>query len=209
MDEPISHLDAGLRAGMREELESQARSLGVTTLYITHDQVESMAMADRIAVMNFGKIQQIGSPKEIYEQPRNEFVAGFIGEPPMNFAPCELVREDGGFYLLSPSFRVKLGPHSQDRLALYEGLPQVKLGIRPEDVEIRLSPGENTAGATVDFVEPQGDRTILIVKLADGEIFLVEVAADFRPDMGQAVHLRFDLKHVHIFEAQTGVNLLY
>jgi multiple sugar transport system ATP-binding protein len=168
-----------------------------------------MAMADRIAVMNFGKIQQIGTPKEIYEQPRNEFVAGFIGEPPMNFALCELVREDEQFILLSPSFRIGLGGRSQDKLALYEGAPQVKLGVRPEDVGIVSSPAKNTMAATVDFVEAQGDRTILIVKLADGEIFLVEVVADFRPDIGQVVHLQFDLKHIHIFEAQTGVNLLY
>jgi multiple sugar transport system ATP-binding protein len=209
MDEPISHLDAGLRANMREELEAQARSLGVTTLYITHDQVESMAMADRIAVMNFGKVQQIGTPKDIYERPQNEFVAGFIGEPPMNFAKCELGREDGRFYLLSPSFQISLAALGQDKLALYNGPPHVKLGIRPEDVGIVASVEQNDVPATVDFVEPQGDRTILSVKLTDGEIFLVEVAADFRPDLGQAIHVRFDLRHTHIFEAQTGTNLLY
>jgi multiple sugar transport system ATP-binding protein len=208
MDEPISHLDAGLRASMREELEHQARSLGVTTLYITHDQIESMAMADRIAVMNFGKIQQIGAPKEIYEKPQNEFVAGFIGEPPMNFALCELAQEDGHFCLVSPSFRIGLGPRGQKGLASYQGAPQVKLGVRPEDVSVVSSPAQGTAAAVVDFVEPQGDRTILIVRIAGGEIFLAEVAADFRPEIGQAVHLKFDLNHLHIFEASTGANLL-
>jgi multiple sugar transport system ATP-binding protein len=209
MDEPISHLEASLRARMREELEGLVRSLGVTTIYVTHDQVESMAMADRIAVMNLGKIQQIGTSKEIYEQPRNEFVAGFIGEPPMNFADCELVRENERFLLVSPSFRIKLSPYIEEKLISYEGAPQVRLGIRPENVEVSFSPGEDTVGGVVDFVEPEGERTILSVKLAGGEIFLIEVASDFRPKIGQAVHLRFDLRHLHIFEAQTGMNILY
>jgi multiple sugar transport system ATP-binding protein len=209
MDEPISHLDAGLRARMREELEDLVRSLGVTTLYITHDQVESMAMADRIAVMHLGKIQQIGTPREIYERPRTEFVAGFIGEPPMNFAHCELIRENGQFFLLSPSFRIGLTPQVEEVAVSYQGTPQVVLGVRPEDVAVSLSPGEDTVGSVVDFVEPQGERTILGVKLAGGEIFLVEAAPDFRPKIGETVHLRFDLKHAHIFETQTGMNILY
>ena len=209
MDEPISHLDASLRASMREELESQVRSLGVTTLYITHDQVESMAMADRIAVMSFGKLQQIGTPKEIYSQPQNEFVAGFIGEPPMNFAECVLSRENGQFVIQSPSFKVKWGSHGRDKLAAYNGPPQVKLGIRPEDVAVVSGPEENSVAATVDFVEPQGDRTILIVKLAGDDEFLVEVASEFRPEAGSIIHLRFDLLHAHIFESETGRNLLY
>jgi multiple sugar transport system ATP-binding protein len=209
MDEPISHLDASLRASMREELESQVRSLGVTTLYITHDQVESMAMADRIAVMNFGKLQQIGTPKEIYSQPQNEFVAGFIGEPPMNFAECVLSRENGQFIIQSPSFKIKWGSNGRDKLAAYNGIPQVKLGIRPEDVAVVSGPEENSVAATVDFVEPQGDRTILIVKLAGGDEFLIEVASEFRPEAGSTIHLRFDLLHAHIFETETGRNLLY
>ncbi|MEW5958470.1 MAG: ABC transporter ATP-binding protein [Chloroflexota bacterium] len=209
MDEPISHLDAGLRAAMREELESQVRSLGVTTLYITHDQVESMAMADRIAVMNFGKIQQIGAPVEIYNRPQNEFVAGFIGEPPMNFAECELGRENDRFYLHSPSFRIELGDYGQGKLNQYQGAPQMKLGVRPEDVAVLSSAEQSSVPATVDFVEPQGDRTILIVRLAGAESFLIEVDPDFRPEMGASLSLRFDLDHIHIFEAKTGRNLLY
>ena len=209
MDEPISHLDAGLRASMREELESQARSLGVTTLYITHDQVESMAMADRIAVMNFGKVQQIGTPKEIYQSPRNEFVAGFIGEPPMNFAECELIREGDQFYLVSPSFRIELDDSLSQRLAAYQGAPQVKLGIRPEDLGVAQPGQENAVKTTVEFVEPQGDRTILSVNLEGGETFLVEVPADVRPEVAQPVRLQLDLRHLHIFEAQTGLNLFY
>ncbi len=214
MDEPISHLEARLRARMREELKELVRSLGVTTVYVTHDQAESMAMADRIAVMNFGKLQQIGTPKEIYERPRNEFVAGFIGEPPMNFANCELVRENEQLFLSSPSFRIELTPHElspqmKEKVSSYHGNPQVKMGIRPESVEVSLSPGEGTVEAVVDLIEPQGERTILSAKLAGGEIFLIEVAPDFKPKIDQAVYLRFDLKRIHIFEAQTGMSIVY
>jgi len=209
MDEPISHLDAGLRSRMRTELKELVRDLGVTTIYVTHDQVESMAMADRIAVMNLGKLQQIGTPTEIYGRPRNEFVAGFIGEPPMNFADCMLVQEDGKFYVVSPSFKIRLSPQMEEKVATYQGSGQVRIGVRPEDVAVFLSPQEDTTGAVVDFVEPQGERTILSVRLAGGELFLIEVPADFRPTIGETVHLRPNLKHVHIFDVQTGLNILY
>lgn len=209
MDEPISHLDAGLRASMREELENQVRSLGVTTLYITHDQVESMAMADRIAVMNFGKLQQIGTPRDIYSRPQNEFVAGFIGEPPMNFAECELVKENGQFVLQSSSFKIGLGKYHREKLSLYHGKPQLKLGVRPEDIAVISTPDENNVTAVVDFVEPQGDRTILTVKLAGGETFLIEVGPDFRPAANSTIHMQFDLEYIQIFAAETRQNLLY
>jgi len=207
MDEPISHLEASLRSRMREELEHLVRSLGVTTVYVTHDQVEAMAMADRIAVMNLGKLQQIGTPKDIYERPQNEFVAGFIGEPPMNFADCELVREEGQPFLVSSSFKIGLGPQSE-KLVSFQGASQVRLGVRPESVKAGLSPGEDSVGAVVDFVEPQGERTIVGVKLGGGEVFLIEASPDFRPKTGRAVYLQFDLKRVHIFDSQTGMSML-
>lgn len=209
MDEPISHLDAGLRARMREELEDQVRRLGVTTLYITHDQVESMAMADRIAVMNLGRIQQIASPREIYERPVNEFVAGFIGEPPMNFASCELRREGGRARLVSPSFDIEPSPESQGRLLAYQGPQQVRLGIRPENVRIAPEPAGDRLPAVVDFVEPQGDRTIITVQLTGGETFLVEAGADLRPALGERVGLAFEMEKAHLFEVDSGRNILY
>ncbi len=213
MDEPISHLDASLRARMREELEGLVRSLGVTTIYVTHDQVESMAMADRIAVMNLGLTQQIGTPQEIYGRPQNAFVAGFIGEPPMNFAQCELVGPSGGgdngwARLQSPSLEVELGGKLREELAQYKGAPQVQLGVRPEDVAVSLSPSQNSVAATVDFVEPQGERTILSLLLADGELFLAEVPSAFRPDLDATVYLTFDPDHFHLFDADSGENIV-
>jgi ABC-type sugar transport system ATPase subunit len=193
---------------MREELERLVRNLGVTTIYVTHDQVESMAMADRIAVMNLGVTQQIGTPQEIYGRPQNAFVAGFIGEPPMNFAQCDLVAEDGWSRLQSPSFDLELSPELKEKLATYQGEPQVQLGVRPEDVGVFLSPSENSVGATVDFVEPQGERTILSLKLAGGEIFLAEVDSGFRPALDSMAYMQFDMGHLQIFEAESGLNIL-
>ncbi len=207
MDEPISHLDAALRARMKSELQEMVRNLMVTTIYITHDQMESMAMADRIAVMNEGRILQIGSATEIYEQPHTEFVAQFIGEPPMNFADCRLVKENGKLLLVSPSFRIELDEEPGQEIASYQGSPKLKLGIRPESVELDASSPKSGIGAVVDFVEPQGERTILSVKLAGGEIFLIDVAPEIRPNIGENVHLSFDLKRIHLFDYQSGSNI--
>jgi len=209
MDEPISHLDASLRARMREELENLVRQLGVTTIYVTHDQVEAMAMADRIAVMDLGKTLQVATPKEIYNRPWNRFVAGFIGEPPMNFAQVEIGQENGWSCLQSPSISLELDPELQGKISAHQGSPQVTLGVRPEDVAVYIEHGSNRVPAVVDFAEHQGERTILTLKLTGGEIFLAEVAADFSPDLASTVFMQFDLQHVHIFENETGLNLTY
>ena len=209
MDEPISHLDASLRARMREELESMLRQLGVTTIYVTHDQVELMAMADRIAVMDKGLIQQIGTPKEIYSHPRNEFVASFIGEPPMNFAECELVRESGKVRLKSPSVDIELDRELADKVSSYQGKPEVKIGIRPEDIGVFTTPQKNGVGARVGFVEIQGERNILDLDLAGGENFLVEAASSVKPEVDLTVYMVFDQRHMHIIERETGLNITY
>jgi multiple sugar transport system ATP-binding protein len=172
LDEPISHLDASMRTRMREELLSLVRQLDVTTIYVTHDQVESMAMADHIAVMDKGVTQQIGTPTEIYGRPRNEFVAGFIGEPPMNFANCELIKEGSDIRLKSPSLNISLEPRLKEKLSTYTSTPQVKIGIRPEDVSIHSETKGNSVSAKVDFVEVQGERNILTLELKGNEIFL-------------------------------------
>jgi multiple sugar transport system ATP-binding protein len=207
MDEPISHLDASLRTHMREELEDLVRQLGVTTIYVTHDQVESMAMADRIAVMDLGLIQQIGSPKEIYSKPINEFVAGFIGEPPMNFADCELQNDNGSFRLQSQSFDIELNKALSAKLTAYQGAPQVRIGIRPEDVSVSESQAKNSVAAVVDFVEVQGERNILTLNLTGGEMFLVIASSDYKPELNSTIHLQFDMDHLHIFETENGLNL--
>lgn len=208
MDEPISHLDAGLRARMRDELKKQVAELGVTTLYITHDQVESMAMADRIAIMNLGRIQQVGTPLDIYYNPANEFVGGFIGEPPMNFTLCELVQEGEDYFVVSPSFRLQLDDLCKARFLGYRGSSKLKLGVRPEDVLVSLTPMPNSFGLKVDFVEPQGDRTIISLRM-NGDIFLAQVLGNLRPAIDQTVYVTFDQRHMHFFDVETGANVLY
>ena len=209
MDEPISHLDASLRTRMREELEELVRDLGVTTIYVTHDQVEAMAMADRIAVMNYGKTLQIGTPKEIYERPQNDFVAGFIGEPPMNFAICDLVRENDQIWLKSDSIDVELDSDLMSHLNSYQGGSKVKIGIRPEDVIVSPSPVQSGMPVVVEYTEPQGERTILTLRLSGKESFLVEVDADFIPEIDTSLYMTFSLHNLHIFDLESGNNLIY
>lgn len=165
-------------------------------------------MADRIAVMNLGELQQVGTPKEVYEQPRTEFVGGFIGEPPMNFADGQLQQEDGQFFVVSPSFKVALDPALAARLQAYQGSPEVRLGVRPENIGASLTPSEGLVQASVFHLEPQGERTILSAKLAGGELFLVEVSPDFWSDLDAPVYLDFR-GPIHVFNPKTGLNVLF
>ncbi|RCK72383.1 MAG: Maltose/maltodextrin transport ATP-binding protein MalK [Anaerolineae bacterium] len=208
MDEPISHLEARQRARMREELVDLHSQLGTTTIYVTHDQVEAMAMAHRIAVMNLGKLQQVGTPKEVYNRPHTKFVGGFIGEPPMNFANCELSRENGDFYVISPSFKVKLSPQAAEKLKDYHGDAQVQLGIRPENISVSMTPTADSFAARVYVTEPQGDRTLLSVLLDSNELFLIEVAPEFFAKPDETVYLKFN-EPIHLFDRVEEVNLLY
>ncbi len=208
MDEPISHLEARQRARMREELVKLHGALGTSTIYVTHDQVEAMTMAGRIAVMNLAELQQVGTPKEVYERPRTEFVGGFIGEPPMNFANCQLVRENGRTFLASPSLKVPLTPHMAQKVEDYQGPSQVRLGIRPESIGVSMSPIEGGVKASIYLLEPQGERTILGAKLAGGELFLVEVPPDFEAALDETIHLQFR-EPIHLFNIEDGLNLIY
>ncbi len=207
MDEPISHLDANLRLRMREELENLERKLGITTIYVTHDQAESMALADRIAVMNKGVIQQIGTPKDIYYFPRNLFVAQFIGEPPINVAECEIAYENGCIKIISESFRIKLDQYRYKEISTYKGPSKVKLAIRPENIYVVPSSTSDSADAEVTFVENQGERIILSLRLKGGEDFLVVVHDEVKPGIGSIIHIKFDKKYVHLFDCDTGNNL--
>ena len=208
MDEPISHLEARQRARMREELVDLHSRLGTTTIYVTHDQVEAMTMADRIAVMHLGELQQVGTPKEVYERPRTEFVGGFIGEPPMNFADCELKREEGKTFVESPSFKKLLSPEMGDELKTYQGLSQVRLGIRPESITASKTPLEDGIKTSVYLLEPQGERTILGVQLAGGELFLVEVPPEFEAKLDEIIYLQFR-EPIHLFETERRTNIVF
>jgi multiple sugar transport system ATP-binding protein len=171
MDEPLSNLDAKLRVEMRAEIARIQRDLGVTTIYVTHDQTEAMTMGDRVAVMRNGFLQQIAGPKELYEQPRNLFVAEFIGSPAMNLVVADVERADGDVWVAFGPHRLRLDPATLEThhgLAGYEGRPVV-LGIRPEDME----------DAAV-LRETHPDR-------------MISVVCDIREDMGSEVYVHFNV----------------
>lgn len=206
MDEPLSNLDAKLRVRMRAELKKLQRQLGVTTIYVTHDQVEAMTMGDRIAVMNRGVLQQVGSPDEVYDKPANTFVAGFIGSPPMNFLDA-IVTEDG--FVDFGEFRLKLLPDQFEVLGElgYVGR-EVIFGIRPEDLydamfaRVRV-PGENLVRAVVEIVENLGSERIVHLRVG-GVTFVGSFRSESRVREGVEVDVVFDMKKIHIFDKTTG-----
>ena len=193
MDEPLSNLDAKLRLAMRAQLKHIQKDLETTTVYVTHDQIEAMTLADRIAVMNKGKIQQLGTPDEIYNNPSNTFVAGFIGSAPMNLIHGSLA--NGKFTSAGVSVTgLKYGPQSK-----------CILGVRPEDVSI-LPKGKGHVTAPLYSLEPTGDQTLAAVK--NGEQMLIARAArDFRAELDAPLILNFDLERVFIFDGETGERL--
>ncbi len=200
-DEPLSNLDAKLRVQMRTEIKALHQRLKTTTIYVTHDQVEAMTMADRIVVMNAGEVEQIGSPLDLYDHPANLFVAGFIGSPGMNLLEGEVVGSANG-----PVFRtrsgVKLGlPGSLQNLGLTG--PHV-LGVRPEHVSL-VADGDIEARVLV--VEPTGAETQVVMQM--GTQTLTGVFRD-RLDLPYEapVRLRFDFSKVHLFDERTGANVI-
>ncbi|WP_380057550.1 ABC transporter ATP-binding protein [Falsihalocynthiibacter sp. SS001] len=185
-DEPLSNLDAKLRHQMRIEIKALQRRLGVTSIYVTHDQVEAMTMADRIIVLNEGRIEQIGTPAEIYHSPASTFVASFMGAPPMNLINARL---EGGHVMINGS----------TALAPAEGTGTITIGIRPEDVE--LSP-EGSLSFQVDIVEELGAHRLLHGRLAD-QSFTIHVGKD-TPVAAGATHIKLNAEAMRLFDAQTG-----
>lgn len=208
MDEPLSNLDAKLRVKMRAELKKLQRQLGVTTIYVTHDQVEAMTMGDRIAVINQGVLQQVGTPDEVYDRPANVFVGGFIGSPPMNFMEASVVEDDSGVWADFGEFKLKF---LEDQVEVLRGSnligEEVVFGIRPEDIydamfaQVKI-PGENMVKAKVEIVENLGSERI--VHLRVGSItFLGSFHSDSKVKEGQEVDVVFDMKKTHIFNKKT------
>jgi multiple sugar transport system ATP-binding protein len=207
MDEPISHLEARLRADMRTELKRLHRRLGVTTLYVTHDQLEAVALADRIAVMNLGELQQVGSPSELFDQPVNEFVAGFIGSPPMNMLPFHDATVEGDDLLLnSPNASVRIRAVGS-RLRSLSTDSGHKLGIRPIDIELRAAGNDATARGEVILRERLGDHDRFLIEFA-GERVVVESPGGAPGATGESIGLFFPSARVHLFDGHTGLNLL-
>jgi ABC-type sugar transport system ATPase subunit len=196
-DEPLSNLDAALRGRMRVELKALHERLGATMIYVTHDQVEAMTLADRIVVIEAGRVMQAAPPDEIYRRPANRFVAEFVGTPTMNVIPGEV--RDGAF---------RAGPLAVPLEGAREG--HVALGVRPEHVEVELCGGAEDA--MVEVVEPVGDRGHLHLRLGDGEAAVrltttIDGARAFATRPGDRVTVRIRAADVHLFDASSGARL--
>jgi len=206
MDEPLSNLDAKLRTHMRVELKALQRKLGITTVYVTHDQVEAMTMSDRIALMNQGYLQQLETPNDIFEHPANLFSAGFIGAPPMNLIECSY-SEDG--FLDAGYFQLALPKDVQALIKEKATGSELILGARPGCVRILREP--KTRGecfeADVFIVEPLGEEVIVDLKI--GEIDLKsKCSPELNIKMGEKVWIEFEVNRLHIFDKKNGNAIL-
>lgn len=206
-DEPLSNLDAKLRVEMRTEMKLMHQRLKTTTVYVTHDQIEAMTLGDKVAVMKDGIIQQFGTPKEIYNDPANLFVASFIGSPPMNFIPLRLQRKDGGLVALLDSGQARCElPLSMSNAGLEDR--DVILGLRPEQIVLATGEGNGASSirAEVQVTEPTGPDTLVFVQLNDTKV-CCRLAPDVAPQVGETLTLQFDPAKVLLFDAKTGERL--
>lgn len=205
MDEPLSNLDALLRLEMRAELKQLLNELEVTTIYVTHDQIEALSMGDRIAVMKEGKIQQVDHPSVVYDKPANEFVAGFIGNPPMNFMSGTMRRENGQVVLCIGDFKVAPSAEMQPVLESYDD-EEMLIGIRAENMETLKTPADDAVKVRVQVVEPLGSQNLLTVRVGRD---LVKVATHpmFEVQPGDDVWLRFPADKIRWIEIDSGLVL--
>ena len=196
-DEPLSNLDAQLRHEMRAEIKRLHQRLGATIVYVTHDQVEAMTMADRIAVLSAGRLMQYDTPDAIYHRPAALFVAGFTGAPPMNLVDCTLT--DGGAAGVGDTLRLPLPP----ALAARAPKAPLKLGVRPENLRFVPQDGDLAVAARVALLEPLGAETLVTLE-AGGTEFVARGPADFRNAPGTEVTVHLAPQHLHLFHAETG-----
>jgi len=202
MDEPLTTLDAKLREEMRAELKRLQADLRATTVYVTHDQVEAMSMADRIAVMNDGRLQQVGTPAQVYDTPQTLFVAHFVGSPGMNFVDCTLSPDSTTLLAHRAGFELPLSvPLSPEVARQAAGHPLV-LGVRPEDVAVSTDTRQGWLPAEVYVVEPLGSENIVDLKVGE-QIIRAKTAPTFKPQMGAPVHFSIDQARMHLFDRES------
>jgi len=204
-DEPLSNLDAKLRVQMRTEIKKIHQTVTTTTVYVTHDQVEAMTLADRVVIMNAGRIDQIGTPHEVYHTPQTQFVAGFIGSPTMNFLPCRLVENGAGLTVRLSDWLALPVPASREARYRPRVGHELIFGLRPEHIREgrgEVPPGSAAFEARLDVVEPMGMET-MVYFLVDG----VEVCGRVDPaaagTVGEAMRLVGDLNRMHLIDPRT------
>jgi len=203
-DEPLSNLDAKLRVAMRAEISKLHRRLGATIIYVTHDQVEAMTMADRIFIMNRGHLQQSGRPLEVYRRPANRFVAGFIGSPAMNFMDATLVQDIGGFAVDAGGFRLRLPGSFPPGLDAYAGHPIV-FGVRPEDIAaVEADAGRGTTlRARAEVVETLGAETFVHLSCGAHTLVARIDSPDRPPAVGELLTVELTMTKTHLFDPET------
>jgi ABC-type sugar transport system ATPase subunit len=201
LDEPLSNLDARLRHEMRGEIKRLQKEVGITSIFVTHDQLEALTMADRVAVMRDGRLQAYATPDELYARPGNQFVAEFIGMPPMNFLPAQLAARNGSYVASVDSIDIPLvaAPKARGETT------QATLGIRPEHLAI-VAPGAGDANGEVYIVEPMGREQIVDVQIAGRRLRAI-APPGFTTRIGERVGLHFAPERLHLFDATSGERL--
>jgi len=205
-DEPLSNLDAKLRVQMRTEIKQVHQKVNTTTVYVTHDQVEAMTLADRVVVMNHGVIEQVGPPQELYHNPATRFVAGFIGSPAMNFIPCRVEAEGGGLAVkIGSDISLPIPANRLDRYGPHKG-KAMTFGIRPEhltEVHDNAKPGSAPLSAKVDVVEPMGMETMVHMHIMGEPVCArVDPHAHCAPD--EVMPLLADMSNMHLLDPDSG-----
>lgn len=210
-DEPLSNLDAKLRVAMRAELSKLHRRLGATIIYVTHDQVEAMTMAERIFIMTKGILQQSGSPMDVYLRPSNRFVAGFLGSPAMNFIDAKAVEAEGALYIDAGAFRVRAPDSFRSRLQPFAGR-QVVFGVRPEDI-VAHDPSSNaddgsTVIARAEVVETLGSEIFAHLTCGAHSVVARMEMPDKPPQVGEMIQVNLKMAKTHVFDSETSQTIV-
>jgi multiple sugar transport system ATP-binding protein len=207
MDEPLSNLDAQLRVHTRGELKRLQSELGVTTIYVTHDQAEAMTLADRVAIMRDGLLQQVGPPREIYDRPANTFVGGFLGSPGMNFLRGRLSSEGSDLAWTANGLRLPLPMEWTASLRAAPAYEDVYFGVRPENVAILDQPDGSALPADVYVSEALGNETLVRLQVA-GQELVARADAAYEPAIGGQVWVKLNLSRAHLFDARTDQRIV-
>ena len=209
MDEPISHLDAKLRDQMRGELKRLQKQLGATTIYVSHDQIEAMTMADRIAVMNLGELQQVAAPQEVFRKPSNMFVAFFVGSPSINFIEAELTKEKSEHRLVwENGYSFGVPERFGQALQRLGDTKDITLGIRPQNISVALQPDEShNLEGEIFVTQPLGEDMLVEISIGKNRISAI-TPIDFEGQMKDKAWVSFDPHAAHLFNTQSQINIL-
>ena len=201
LDEPLSHLDGKMRQTLRQEIKRMHHEIKCTTIIVTHDQMEAMSLADRIVIMKDGELQQMGTPLEVYDDPSNVFVAGFIGDPPMNLLASTIAKIEDGFFFTFPESDIRIEVPRKYRNVIHNEM-KVTLGVRPVDIRINDG-GSSSTPASVAVFEDLGDERRIGVRI--GQTLLnITTNDNVCYEKGQSIHMSFHAERTHLFDPETG-----